>query len=199
MRCAHRPGVCAPRRAAERAPTGHRLPRRSVAVRVEHYLRDASRPAAFSPRGAPRETRHPHQKLVAPGLWGPGAARLWDGEEASPGHKQSSGLFVPGERPGHWPGAACKARACGQREARSSTLSLRLSERSGRGARSELRNGPQDRAPQRSRRVQRTTAPLERRTRPPQAWGDATKNYRGCPALRILRAMLQRWVSLGPS
>ena len=30
--------------------------------------------------------------------------------EAEPGHKQSGGLFVPGEGPGHWPGAACKAR-----------------------------------------------------------------------------------------
>jgi len=28
---------------------------------------------------------------------------------AESGHKQSSGLFVPGEGPGHWPGAACKA------------------------------------------------------------------------------------------
>ena len=26
---------------------------------------------------------------------------------SEPGHKQSSGLFVPGEGPGHWPGAAC--------------------------------------------------------------------------------------------
>jgi len=25
--------------------------------------------------------------------------------------KQSGGLFVPGEGPGHWPGAACKAGA----------------------------------------------------------------------------------------
>ena len=33
------------------------------------------------------------------------------GEQVSPGHKRSSGPFVPGERPGHWPGAACKARA----------------------------------------------------------------------------------------
>jgi hypothetical protein len=172
VRCAHRPGVCAPRRAAERAPTGHRLPRRSVAVRVEHYLRHASRPAASHRRSGPREARHPRQKLVAPGLWGPGAARLWGGEEH---------------------------RACGQREARSSTLSLRLSERSGRRARSELRNGPQDRAPQRSRRVQRTTAPPKHRTRPPQAWGDATEEDRpggwparqeatGSPAARPLRA-----------
>ncbi len=29
---------------------------------------------------------------------------------AEPGHKQSSGLFVPGEGPGLWTGAACKAR-----------------------------------------------------------------------------------------
>jgi len=28
---------------------------------------------------------------------------------ASPGREQSSGLFMPGEGPGHWPGAACKA------------------------------------------------------------------------------------------
>jgi hypothetical protein len=29
--------------------------------------------------------------------------------QAEPGAKQSSGLFVPGEGHGHWPGAACKA------------------------------------------------------------------------------------------
>lgn len=29
--------------------------------------------------------------------------------KAEPGHEQSSGLFVPGEGPGHGPGAACKA------------------------------------------------------------------------------------------
>ena len=28
---------------------------------------------------------------------------------AEPGHQQSGGLFVPGEEPGLWPGAACKA------------------------------------------------------------------------------------------
>ena len=27
--------------------------------------------------------------------------------KAEPAHKQSCGLFVPGEGPGHWPGAAC--------------------------------------------------------------------------------------------
>ncbi len=34
-------------------------------------------------------------------------------QHAEPGHKQSSGLFVPGEEAGHWPGAACKARDLG--------------------------------------------------------------------------------------
>ena len=29
--------------------------------------------------------------------------------EAEPGHEPSGGLFVPGEGPGPWPGAACKA------------------------------------------------------------------------------------------
>jgi len=29
---------------------------------------------------------------------------------SEPGHKQSSGLFVPGERPGHWPGPQCSRR-----------------------------------------------------------------------------------------
>ena len=28
--------------------------------------------------------------------------------QAEPGHQQSSGLSVPGERSGHWPGAPCK-------------------------------------------------------------------------------------------
>ena len=41
----------------------------------------------------------------------PGGGDLCGGEEASPGHKQSSGLFVSGEQQGLWPGAACKARA----------------------------------------------------------------------------------------
>ncbi|MFZ4532338.1 MAG: hypothetical protein ACOYOJ_11045, partial [Alsobacter sp.] len=29
--------------------------------------------------------------------------------QAEPGHQQSGGLLVPGEGPGRWPGAACKA------------------------------------------------------------------------------------------
>ena len=33
--------------------------------------------------------------------------RLPQGAET--GHERSSGPFVPGEEPGHWPGAACKA------------------------------------------------------------------------------------------
>ena len=33
-----------------------------------------------------------------------------DMTDAEPGLKQSSGLFVPVEGPGHWPGAPCKGR-----------------------------------------------------------------------------------------
>ena len=39
----------------------------------------------------------------------PGGGDFCGGEEASPGHKQSIGLFVPGEQQGLWPGAAGKA------------------------------------------------------------------------------------------
>ena len=38
----------------------------------------------------------------------PRAAAREQALQAEPGHKQSSGLFVPGEGPGHWPGAPCK-------------------------------------------------------------------------------------------
>ena len=59
--------------------------------------------------------------------------------EGEPGHEQSSGLSVPGERPGHWPGAACKARALSRRAQRASTSdSSRLFERSSRSERSEF-------------------------------------------------------------
>ena len=33
--------------------------------------------------------------------------------QAEPGHKQSGGLFVPGEGSGHWPDAPCKGSARG--------------------------------------------------------------------------------------
>ena len=47
-----------------------------------------------------------------------GGSDLWGAEQASPGHKQSSGLFVPGEQQGLWPGAACKTSpAVGARSA----------------------------------------------------------------------------------
>jgi len=36
-------------------------------------------------------------------------SQLKSASAAEPGHKQSTGLFVPGEGPGHRPGAACKA------------------------------------------------------------------------------------------
>ena len=38
--------------------------------------------------------------------------------KAEPGHEQSSGLLVPGEGPGHWPGAPCKGPRGRARETR---------------------------------------------------------------------------------
>ena len=55
-------------------------------------------------------------------------------QHAEPGHKQSSGLFVPGEEAGHWPGAACQARDFG------STLPFRRPGARGRGV--GLRQSP---------------------------------------------------------
>ena len=43
------------------------------------------------------------QARVPPGVPARGQAL-----QAEPGHKQFSGLFVPGEESGHWPGAPCK-------------------------------------------------------------------------------------------
>ena len=72
----------------------------------------AGRFAAFGrPESGPRNTDPGTRKTKSAASRQPlpGGGDLWGAEEASPGHKQSSGLFVPGERPGHWPGAACKA------------------------------------------------------------------------------------------
>ena len=64
---------------------------------------------------------------------GPPAAAPMQRRGGEPGQEQSSGLFLPGERPCHRHGAACKARARGPRAQRaSSTDSLRMSERSER-------------------------------------------------------------------
>jgi hypothetical protein len=64
---------------------------------------------------------HPHAPLLHCRWWSkgtpravverqavPGAIAVRGGSE--PGHKQSSGLFVPGERPGHWPGLERRAK-----------------------------------------------------------------------------------------
>ena len=61
--------------------------------------------------------RAPHQVrgAVAPGVlsfsttWPAALVCTRSLANAEPGHKQSSGLFVPGKGPGLWPGAACKA------------------------------------------------------------------------------------------
>ena len=56
-----------------------------------------------------------------------------------PGRKQSSGLFLPGERPGLWPGAACIGQGRGRRAQRASLSdSPRLSEHREHSERSEF-------------------------------------------------------------
>ena len=54
-------------------------------------------------------------------------------DAADPRHKQSSGLFVPGEGPGHWPGAACKAGPAQPRGAVMRAFRLALSRLHGLG------------------------------------------------------------------
>ena len=56
-----------------------------------------------------RPLRHLLRHHLGAQLGGGGQHALeTDQVQAEPEHKQSSGLFVPGEGPGHWPGAACK-------------------------------------------------------------------------------------------
>jgi hypothetical protein len=79
-------------------------------------------PAIRAPDGAPvHYERHRPEQTTLYRLVQQHAATFFEQAEAAagadvpqfvkaePGHKQSGGLFVPGEGPGHWPGAACKA------------------------------------------------------------------------------------------
>jgi hypothetical protein len=58
------------------------------------------------------------QRTATPVAFAAGAARRgrfgWR-RAGEPGRKQSSGLFLPGERPGLWPGAACTGQGRGRR------------------------------------------------------------------------------------
>ena len=109
-------GTSGAARAARAGASGHRgSSRRRV------RSRDGPGPAESHRLGAVAQARLRHRHAALPTLrrrgaedhrGHPGAAG--DREDphpsgAEPGHKQSSGLFVPGEGPGHWPGAACKA------------------------------------------------------------------------------------------
>ena len=83
--------------------------------------RDGSQPAAPHQLGPAAQAGVRHRHAHLPELRRRGAQdhrghprAAGDREDphpsrAEPGHKQSSGLFVPGEEPGRWPGAACKA------------------------------------------------------------------------------------------
>ena len=125
----------------------------------------------------------------------PGGGDLWGAEEASPGHKQSSGLFVPGERLGHWPSAACKASPGGGARSALRKPSRRacLSEVNAVNA-SELRDATANRASQRSRREAR---PPQCEPPPGTACRDASKAERRrnplqpcqCPCARLLTSV----------
>ncbi len=82
--------------APEIAPAGYRLPRR-------HRLGFATKSKS------PPSQRH--RIALSPNTTDVSAkarsGRSERASEAEPGHRQSSGLAVPGEEPGHWPGAAC--------------------------------------------------------------------------------------------
>jgi hypothetical protein len=112
------------------------------ASRRSHPPRPHDGPARVAWKSGPRQPEH--QKPGGKGLWGQVAARLLVRREAQ------------GLRP----------RA--QRD--TSTFSSPLSERRERSERSEFGDGPQARASQGSRRVQRPTAAVKRCGLPPQAF-----------------------------
>ena len=78
------------------------LPGRAFAATVACFWRTTPTPVAFA-AGAARRGRFGWRRA------------------GEPGRKQSSGLFLPGERPGLWPGAACTGQGRGRR-ARSARL-----------------------------------------------------------------------------
>ncbi len=59
-----------------------------------------------------RAAKHQVRGAVAPGCLARLPASMWaEGDAVGLDRTQtSSGLFVPGEGPGHWPGATCKAK-----------------------------------------------------------------------------------------
>ena len=113
LRCGARSRV-APQNSL-RAPWALRSDNRGESV-VEARKRADPGPALLTaPEIAPAGYRPPRVQplVVFPPNTKTDAAKVRSGRsegasEAEPGHRQSSGLAVPGEEPGHWPGAACK-------------------------------------------------------------------------------------------
>jgi len=85
--------VAAPRQRAYAAPSSAGFLARARSALREHTRRICSTTASAASGGSYAT--------------GPGA------RAGEPGHERSCGPFVPGERPGLWPGAACKARGVG--------------------------------------------------------------------------------------
>ena len=148
--------------APEIAPAGYRLPRGWVlAVR----------------RSGPRQPER--QKPGCKGVWGPLAARLLGRRGGEPRTQTVQWTVCAWRAAGPLAQRGLQGQVLRPRAQRdSSTFSSRLSERRERSERSEFRDGAQDRAPQGSRRVQRTTAPVKRRQRPPRAFAASPANTR---------------------
>ena len=98
---------------------------------------------SLSPKGRGSRAKRRCSRKGACGL---GAALRGRRQGGEPGLKRSCGPFLPGERPGLWPGAACTGQGVWPRAQRaSSSDSPRLFEQSERSERSEFRGGPRDR------------------------------------------------------
>ena len=122
---------------------------------------------SLSPEGQGSNTRaKPNERrCVRKSAFGLGVSLRGRRRGGEPGLKRSCGLFLPGERPGLWPGAASAGQGVWSHAQRaSSSDSPRLFEQSERSERSEFRGGPRNRAPQSSRRA---AAPAEAKRRAP--------------------------------
>ena len=122
---------------------------------------------SLSPKGRGGRAKRRCSRKGACGL---GAALRGRRHGGEPGLKRSCGPFLPGERPGLWPGVACTGHGVWPRAQRaSSSDSPRLFEQSERSERSECRGRPRERAPQSNRRAA-ATAEAKRRAQPERAF-----------------------------
>ena len=133
LRCDARPGAAAPNSLRSlrslRSDRRRRVGSRSALRAPTPGLRFSPPPTGLAPATACRAAtlgvrveRTPRR--LGKGAPGRAAACVAGRREGEPGHEQPGGLFVPGERPGHWPGAACPGQ--GVWPARAARFVIRL-------------------------------------------------------------------------